>query len=76
MSENNFVKFIILGEGPVGKTLILQRYFNNKFKEEKSIINSSFFEMKRTYEGKEYRLTFWDTKGKFESINNMYYQND
>ena len=75
MSENNFVKFIILGEGPVGKTLILQRYFNNKFKEEKSIINSSFFEMKRTYEGKEYRLTFWDTKGKFESINNMYYQN-
>ena len=58
MSENNFVKFIILGEGPVGKTLILQRYFNNKFKEEKSIINSSFFEMKRTYEGKEYRLSF------------------
>ena len=42
MSENNFVKFIILGEGTVGKTLILQRYFNNKFKEEKSIINSSF----------------------------------
>ena len=75
MSENNFIKFIILGEGPVGKTLILQRYFNNKFKEEKSIINNSFFEMKRTYEGKEYRLTFLDTKGKFESINNMYYQN-
>ena len=71
-------KLVILGEGRVGKTSILTRYFNKKFNEgEKSTVNPSFYEKKQTYNGKNYDLKFWDTAGQeqFNAINNMYYQN-
>ena len=71
-------KLVILGEGRVGKTSILTRYFNKKFNEgEKSTVNPSFYEKKQSYNGKNYDLKFWDTAGQeqFNAINNMYYQN-
>jgi small GTP-binding protein len=71
-------KFVILGEGRVGKTSILTRYFSKKFNEgEKSTVNPSFYEKKQSYKGKDYELKFWDTAGQeqFNAINNMYYQN-
>jgi len=77
MSEQA-LKFVILGEGRVGKTSILIRYFNNKFNEgEKSTVNPSFHEKKYNYNEKIYDLKFWDTAGQeqFNAINNMYYQN-
>jgi len=77
MSERA-LKFVILGEGRVGKTSILIRYFNNKFNEgEKSTVNPSFHEKKYNYNEKIYDLKFWDTAGQeqFNAINNMYYQN-
>ena len=77
MSEQA-LKFVILGEGRVGKTSILTRYFNKKFNEgEKSTINPAFYEKKFSYNGKYYDLKFWDTAGQeqFNAINNMYYQN-
>ena len=72
------LKFVILGEGRVGKTSILSRYFNKKFNEgEKSTINPAFYEKTQSYNGKNFGLKFWDTAGQeqFNAINNMYYQN-
>ena len=77
MSEDNVLKLVILGEGRVGKTSILSKYFNKKFNQgEKSTINRSFYEKKVKYQGKEVQLKFWDTAGQeqFNAISTMYYQ--
>ena len=77
MSEDNVLKLVILGEGRVGKTSILSKYFKQKFNQgEKSTINPSFYEKKVKYQGKEIQLKFWDTAGQeqFNAISTMYYQ--
>ena len=76
MSDENALKFVILGEGRVGKTSILSRYFNKKFDDsEQSTINPSFYKKKENFQGKNYDLNFWDTAGQeqFNAINTMYY---
>ena len=78
MSKPNGLKFVILGEGRVGKTSILSKYFTKKFVEgQKSTVNPSFYEKKQNFQGKEVNLNFWDTAGQeqFNAINTMYYQN-
>ena len=78
MSENIPLKFIILGEGNVGKKSILNIFFNKKFiEDEKSTISPSFYSKTQTYKGKTYEINFWDTAGqeKFNAINKIYYQN-
>ena len=43
MSEEGVLKIVILGEGRVGKTSILSKYFSKKFNEgEVSTINPNF----------------------------------
>ena len=77
MSEIEQLKIIVLGEGRVGKTEILSKYFNKKFDEgQKNTINPAFYEMTREYQGKKVILKFWDTAGQeaFNAINTMYYQ--
>ena len=77
MSEDNVLKLVILGEGRVGKTSILSKYFKQKFNQgEKSTINPSFYEKNVKYQGKEIQLKFWDTAGQeqFNAISTMYYQ--
>ena len=77
MSDDNVLKIVILGEGRVGKTSILSKYFNKKFNQgEKSTINPSFYEKNVKYQGKEIQLKFWDTAGQeqFNAISTMYYQ--
>ena len=76
--SDNVLKIVILGEGRVGKTSILSKYFYKKFKEgEKSTINPSFYEKTVTFKGKNVQLKFWDTAGQeqFNAISNIYYQN-
>jgi small GTP-binding protein len=78
MSDDNILKFVILGEGRVGKTSILQSHFKKKFNEgEKSTINPAFYQDKVNYKGKVIQLKFWDTAGQeqFNAISTMYYQN-
>jgi Ras-related protein Rab-21 len=78
MSEDNIVKIVILGEGRVGKTSILSKYFNKKFdSSQKSTVNPSYFEKSVTHNGKIFKLNFWDTAGQeqFNAISHIYYQN-
>jgi len=78
MSDANGLKIVILGEGRVGKTSILAKYFKNKFNEgEKSTVNPSFYKKKVNHQGKEIELNFWDTAGQeqFNAITTIYYQN-
>ena len=77
MNEDNVLKLVILGEGRVGKTSILSKYFKQKFNQgEKSTINPSFYEKNVKYQGKQVQLKFWDTAGQeqFNAISTMYYQ--
>ena len=78
MSDEEVLKIVILGEGRVGKTSILSKYFSKKFNEgQKSTINPSFYELSKDYQGKKVNFKFWDTAGQeqFNAINTMYYQN-
>jgi len=78
MSDDNVLKFVILGEGRVGKTSILSKYFKKKFNEgEKSTVNPAFYQKTVNYQGKKVQLKFWDTAGQeqFNAISTMYYQN-
>jgi Ras-related protein Rab-21 len=78
MSDDNILKFVILGEGRVGKTSILSKYFKNKFNQgEKSTVNPAFYETNVNHKGKKVHLKFWDTAGQeqFNAISTLYYQN-
>ena len=77
MSENINLKFVILVKGRFGKILILNRYFNNNFKEiEKSTIKPSFYEKNVIYNN-NYYYKILDTTGQeeFNAINNTYFKN-
>ena len=76
--SDDIIKLVILGEGRVGKTSLLLRYFKNRFNENaKSTINSSFYEKTEKYNGKTYDIKFWDTAGqeKYNALNTIYFQN-
>ena len=76
--DENVLKLVILGEGRVGKTSILLKYFKKTFNEkETSTINPAFYEKKVNLNGKAAQLKFWDTAGQeqFNAISTLYYQN-
>ena len=76
--DENVLKLVILGEGRVGKTSILLKYFKKTFNEkETSTINPAFYEKKVNLSGKSAQLKFWDTAGQeqFNAISTLYYQN-
>ena len=78
MSDSDKYKLVILGEGRVGKTSLLLRYFQKRFNEkEKSTVNPSFYEKNENHNGKNYGLKFWDTAGqeRYNALNAIYYQN-
>lgn len=78
MSDDNVLKIVILGEGRVGKTSILSKYFKKKFNEgQESTVNPAFYEKTITHQGKNIQLKFWDTAGQeqFNAISTIYYQN-
>ena len=78
MSYDENLKFVVLGEGRVGKNAILSKYFTNKFNEgEKNTINPAFFEKTWNYKGKKFNLKFYDTAGQetFNPISTIYCQN-
>ena len=78
MSDLGKYKLVILGEGRVGKTSLLLRYFKKKFNDnEKSTVNPAVYEKTENYKSKDYDLKFWDTAGqeRYNALNAIYYQN-
>ena len=77
MQDEDVLKIVILGEGRVGKTSILSKYFSKKFDQsQKSTINPNFYEKTVKYNGKDVKFAFWDTAGQeqFDAISTIYYQ--
>jgi small GTP-binding protein len=75
--KNNF-KLAILGKESVGKSSIIYRYINNKFKEEELTTIGAAYNVfyPRKYNGKV-KLEIWDTAGqeRYKSLVPMYYRN-
>ena len=74
-SNDLFLKIIILGSSEVGKTCILNRYFNNVFKENLlSTIGIDFQTKYFKFEDKKIKINYTDTAGqeKFHAISINY----
>ena len=70
---------MVIGDEKVGKTTVLERYFNRKFNSErKKTIGVEYYLKSYTHPDTKslYNLKFWDTAGqeKFHSITKNYYQ--
>lgn len=70
---------MVIGDEEVGKTTVLERYFNRKFNSErKKTIGVEYYvkDHKDEKSGLCYNLKFWDTAGqeKFRSVTKHYYQ--
>lgn len=72
------IKGCVLGEGRVGKTSLLKRFFNNKFdSSEVSTNNPSHFQKEEINKnGEKILINIWDTAGQdiFDSLNTIYYK--
>ena len=71
------LKLILIGDGRVGKTSIINKYINNKFNEGEEItVSSSYIEKIQIFNSKKYKFSIWDTAGqeKFNSITPIYYR--
>ena len=67
-TENqNRIKLILLGDVGVGKSAIIQRYYEDKFKENTfSTHCSNYLEKEVTINDEKYILELWDTAGQEE----------
>lgn len=82
MEENKLAdKFniMVIGDEEVGKTTILERYFNRKFNSErKKTIGVEYYLKPYTHSqtNLNYNIKFWDTAGqeRFQSVTKNYYQ--
>jgi len=71
------IKCVLVGSQGVGKTTLVYRYINHKFKDNMhSTIGVDFFEKRLCLDGEEYRLQLWDTAGqeRYRSISKTYYR--
>jgi len=71
------IKVVIVGNGAVGKSSMIQRYCKGYFtKDYKKTIGVDFLERQIECEGEEVRLMLWDTAGQeeFDAITKAYYR--
>lgn len=71
------IKVLIVGNGAVGKSSMIQRYCKGIFTQDyKKTIGVDFLEKKLSLEGEELRLMIWDTAGQeeFDSMTKAYYR--
>ena len=79
-AEDNYeqlYKIIIIGDSGVGKSNILGRYLQNKFREDtKSTVGVEFGSKKMVIENIPIKLQIWDTAGqeRYRSITSAYYK--
>ncbi|XP_045606167.1 ras-related protein Rab-23 [Procambarus clarkii] len=71
------IKVVIVGNGAVGKSSMIQRYCKGTFtKDYKKTIGVDFLERQLSLSGEEVRLMLWDTAGQeeFDAITKAYYR--
>ncbi|KAJ8941336.1 hypothetical protein NQ318_004780 [Aromia moschata] len=70
-------KVVLLGEGCVGKTSLVLRYVEDKFKANHvTTVQASFLNKKINIDGTRVNLSIWDTAGqeKFHALGPIYYR--
>lgn len=75
--NNSILKLILIGDGRVGKTSIINKYINNNFNENENMTtNVSYSEKVLVYHDKKYKFSIWDTAGqeKFNAVTPIYYR--
>lgn len=76
-SSSYSFKVVLLGEGCVGKTSLVLRYVEDKFKEKHiTTLQASFLNKKLNISGKRINLAIWDTAGqeRFHALGPIYYR--
>ncbi|OWR49440.1 Ras-related protein Rab-23 [Danaus plexippus plexippus] len=71
------LKVVIVGDGGVGKSSMIQRYCRGTFtRDYKKTIGVDFLERQIDIDGEEVRLMLWDTAGQeeFDAITKAYYR--
>lgn len=77
MSKPAFLKVVLLGDGGVGKSSLIQRFVSNKF--DPSLFHTigvEFLNKDLEVEGDRYTLQIWDTAGqeRFKSLRTPFYR--
>ena len=78
IEEKNRIKLILLGDVGVGKSAIIQRFYDNTFGENiLTTFNASFLEKEVTIKGKKVVLEIWDTVGQeqYRSMTQLFVKN-
>jgi len=71
------IKCVLIGSPAVGKTTLVYRYMNNKFKNNlHSTLGVDYCEKQFKMNNEDYRLQIWDTAGqeRYRSISRSYYR--
>ena len=69
------IKVVFLGEAGVGKTSLINRYFDKNFDEyENSTLSGTFVQKSIKYKDKEYSFDIWDPSGRqvYRSLNKIF----
>ena len=75
--STKFYKVLVLGDSGVGKTALIQRFYNNKFSQQfRSTIGADFCKKDVMIDGKRISLQIWDTAGqeRYYSLSYAYYR--
>ncbi|EEB17857.1 rab9 and, putative [Pediculus humanus corporis] len=75
--KNAILKVVILGDGAVGKSCLMQRYVNNRFDENSfHTIGVEFLNKEIDLDDKTFILQIWDTAGqeRFKSLRTPFYR--
>ena len=78
LEDNEAIKVILVGNSGVGKTAIINRFYNNSFSEiMNSTIVMNFIEKDVKIKGKFVKLSIWDTAGQeqYKSCNKLFIKN-
>lgn len=60
MNNSGQIKIVLMGDGRVGKTSIISKYFTNKFDDkEEMTINSCFSQKNFSYKDKTFKFCIW-----------------
>eukprot|EP00039_Didymoeca_costata_P001110 m.49793 g.49793 ORF g.49793 m.49793 type:complete len:247 (+) comp10631_c0_seq3:152-892(+) len=71
------MKVLIVGNGAVGKSSMIQRYCKGEYTQDyKKTIGVDFLEKQKSVNGKDLRLMIWDTAGQeeFDAMTRTYYR--